>query len=94
MEQGLHQSHNRWQVGYLGANDLDDDGVGRLTFVEPMVTQAFLDNLTEELEVDMKVPDECFVADDYPTQYVMKPAHSVGVYVSIDGFEEFPGPIA
>lgn len=77
-----------------GAYDPDGDGVGRLTFVEPMITNAFLDELTEELEVDMKVPEEYFTADDYPTQYVITPSSDGGVYVSIDGFDEFPGPSA
>lgn len=77
-----------------GAYDPDGDGVGRLTFVEPMITNAFLDDLTEKLEVEMKVPDEYFTADDYPTQYVVEPSSHGGVYISVDGFEEFPGPSA
>lgn len=74
-----------------GASDPDDDGTGRLTFVEPMATVAFLQNLEEELAVDMKTPEAYAVADEYPTQYVMEPALHGGVYLSIDGFTEFPG---
>lgn len=86
------QGEDFTHTNIYGAYDPDDDGVGRLTFVEPMVTVRFLEGLDEEMEVALKTPDEYFTADDYPTTYVMKPDHSDGVYVSIDGFEEFPGP--
>lgn len=73
-----------------GAYDQDGDGVGHLTFVEPMVTVEFLSSLEEELVVDMKTPDAYPVAGDYPTEYVMEPGLHGGRYVSVDGFEEFP----
>jgi len=82
---------NGW-VSALYHYDPDGDGVGRLTFVEPMATVGFLDDPDEETEVALKTPEEYFTADDYSTTYVMKPDHSDGVYVSIDGFGEFPGP--
>lgn len=69
------------------------DGTGRLTFVEPMITNDFIRNsLTEEMAVEIATPDVFPVADAYPTQYVMKPDGDGGVFVFIDGFEEFPGP--
>lgn len=77
-----------------GAYNSECDGVGRITFVEPMITHAFLASLDEEVEIDMKTPDEYFAADDYPTRYVMEPSSHGGVYVSLDGFAEFPGPSA
>lgn len=77
-----------------GAYDPDGDGIGRLTFVEPMITVDFFDGLDEELVVEMKTPDEYFAADDYPTAYVLEPDGDGGVYVSIDDFEAFPGPSA
>jgi len=79
--------------------DLEDvpvyrgDGEGRLQFVEPMVTTDFIsDDLDEETEVEIATPDVFPVADDYPTTYVVQPDGEGGVYVSIDGFEAFPGP--
>lgn len=77
-----------------GAYNTEGTDVGRLTFVEPMVTLAYLNELNDEVAVDMKMPQEFFVADDYPTQYVMKPASDGGVTVAIDDFTEFPGPSA
>jgi hypothetical protein len=74
-----------------GAYDVDDDGVGALTFVEPMVTVAFLDDLEEELEVDMKTPEAYEDPGDYPTQYVLEPGLHGGRFISIDDFTEFPG---
>jgi hypothetical protein len=74
-----------------GAYDWTGNGVGHLTFVEPMVTVEFFENLTDEVVVDMKAPDRYVWADDYPTQYVVEPGLHGGVYISIDGFTEFPG---
>lgn len=74
-----------------GAYDEDGDGTGRITFVEPMLTVDFLGGLDEEVVVDMKTPEEYAAAGDYPTQYVMKPSLRDGIYVSVDGFTEFPG---
>lgn len=74
-----------------GAYDTDGDGTGQITFVEPMVTVEFLENLDDEVEVDMNTPEEYATADDYPTQYVIEPSVHGGVYVSIDGFTEFSG---
>lgn len=66
---------------------------GRLHFVEPMITTDFLQNdLDEEMAVDIATPEVFPVADDYPTEYVMTPDGDGGVYVSIDDFQEFPGP--
>jgi hypothetical protein len=69
------------------------DGEGRVTFVEPMVTTDFLRNdLSEAVAVEVATPDAFFEADEYPTAYVMKPDGDGGAYVSVDGFEAFPGP--
>lgn len=72
-----------------GAYDPDGDGMGQLTFVEPMVTVEFFEGLDEEMAVDMKTPEVYAVADEYPTLYVLEPGLHGGVFVSIDGFEEF-----
>lgn len=70
----------------------EGDGVGRLHFVEPMITTEFIGNeLDEEMTVDITTPDAFPVADDYPTEYVMKPDGDGGVYVSVDDFRAFPG---
>lgn len=70
----------------------EGDGEGRLHFVEPMVTTDFLRNeLAEEVTVDVATPEAFAEEDEYPTEYVMKPDGDGGVYVSIDGFEEFAG---
>lgn len=74
-----------------GAYDVDGDGTGRITFAEPMVTVEFLDGLDEEVAVGMKTPEEFAEADDYPTEYVMEPGLHGGVFISLDGFTEFPG---
>lgn len=67
-------------------------GEGRLHFVEPMITTDYLQNdLDGETVVDISTPAAFPVADDYPTEYVMNPDGEGGVYVSIDGFEAFPG---
>lgn len=72
-----------------GAYDLDGDGVGRITFVEPMATVEFLEGLEGEVSVGMKTPEVYATADDYPTRYVIEKGVHDGVYVSIDEFEEF-----
>lgn len=77
-----------------GAYNVDGSDVGRLTFVEPMITLAYLEALDEEVAVDSKMPEEFFVADDYPQKYVMKPSSTGGVTVAIDDFAEFSGPSA
>ena len=65
---------------------------GRLTFIEPMITTEFLrTELDAEVPVEVSTPEVFYEAGDYPTTYVMKPDGSGGVYVSIDGFEAFPG---
>lgn len=69
------------------------DGEGQVHFVEPMITTDFVrDELTEEVTVEVATPDVFAVADDYPTEYVMRPDGDGGVFVSVDGFEAFPGP--
>lgn len=81
----------------LGGQEMDvpvyiGDGVGRLHFVEPMITTDFISgDLDEETAVEIATPEAFPVADDYPTEYVMKPDGDGGVYVSMDNFEEFPG---
>lgn len=57
-----------------------------------MITTDFISNdLDEEMAVDIVTPEAFPVADDYPTEYVMKPDSDGGVYISIDDFESFPG---
>lgn len=69
----------------------EGDGEGMPHFVEPMITTDFIRNdLDEELAVDVVTPEAFPTADDYPTEYVMKPDGDGGVFVSIDDFEEFP----
>lgn len=71
----------------------EGDGQGEIHFVEPMITTDFIrDDLDSETSVKLSTPDVFPVADDYPTEYVMKPDGNGGIFVSIDGFESFPGP--
>ncbi len=70
----------------------EGDGEGRIHFVEPMVTTEFFASLDEEMSVDVTTPETFFTEGRYPTEYVLKPDRSDGVHISIDGFEEFPGP--
>lgn len=75
-----------------GAYDADGDGTGQITFVEPMVTLAFLKDLNGEVATGIKTPDEFATADEYPTRYVLEKGIHGGVYISIECFESFPGP--
>jgi hypothetical protein len=81
----------------LGGNEFtlpvyEGDGTGRLHFVEPMITTDFISgHLDEEMAVDIATPEAFPVADDYPTEYAMKPDGEGGVYVSMDDFQSFPG---
>lgn len=69
------------------------DNEGRLHFFEPMVTNAYIgEELDDEETVELATPERFFEADDYPTEYVMQLDGDGGVFVSLDGFEEFPGP--
>lgn len=74
-----------------GAYDPEQDGIGRLTFVEPMVTRTFLDQVEERRAVPMKTPDRYYTADIYPTTYVFDPAPNGGMSVLITDFTCFPG---
>lgn len=75
-----------------GAYDSDGDGTGQITFIEPMITVDFFEDLSMETVVRIKTPQEYAQEDNYPTEYVMEPDLEGGVYVSLDGFTEFPGP--
>lgn len=69
----------------------EGDGESRLHFVEPMVTNDVLATLDTETSVDVQTPEVFPVEDRYPTEYVLKPSES-GVFVSLEGFQTFPGP--
>jgi hypothetical protein len=71
------------------------DGVGELTFVEPMVTKAYLqsDELVESsgVTVEMNVPEAFPEAGHYPTTYTMQYLSGPDAYVVYLGdFESFP----
>lgn len=74
-----------------GAYDPDGDGIGQITFMEPMITANFLRNLDGEVETEMKTPEQFPTADEYPTRYVIEKGIHGGVYISMECFEPFPG---
>ncbi|WP_254271042.1 hypothetical protein [Haloarcula marina] len=74
-----------------GAYDVDGSGTGRLTFLEPMVTNEFLGGLTEPVRNEFETPSVYPTADEYPAEYVMRPSLTGGVFVSLDGFTAFEG---
>lgn len=84
------------EVITLGGNDVEvpvysGDGQGRVHFVEPMVTTDFIrNNLTSAQAVGVATPARFPTAAAYPTMYGMRPDGQGGVYVTINGFKQFP----
>lgn len=70
-----------------GAYDPDDDGVGELTFVEPMVTKEYLEGLSGKDTRPVAQPDEYARSGSYPTAYGVRdlPADDA-VAITIEDF--------
>jgi hypothetical protein len=73
-----------------GAYNVEGD-VGQLTFMEPMVTRAFLLDLNGEIAPDIEMPAAFRDAGTYPTRYVIRNLAEQDAYVvALDNFEQFP----
>ncbi|MFC4358256.1 hypothetical protein ACFO0N_09890 [Halobium salinum] len=71
-----------------GVSDLDGDGVGEMTFVEPMITRKFLNGLKGTVRGDVALPEVVPEAGYYPTQYVMQRVPQYGgILISLTKFE-------
>lgn len=77
-----------------GAYDPDDDGVGALTFVEPMLIRAYL---REHAGVDRRSipqPDTYARPGPYPTAYAVRDVPSRdAIAVTVGAFESTEGPL-
>jgi len=67
---------------------------GRLTFYEPMITLAFLEELTEDVCAEIPMPEAMPVPGFYPTEYCIRHIPSEGdepgaYVVSLEKFVEF-----
>jgi hypothetical protein len=66
------------------------DGRGELTFAEPMVTAAFLEEQHEEVATSIPMPDTFADSGWYPTQYVIRYHDNEDAYtVTLESFEPF-----
>ena len=65
---------------------------GRITFVEPMITVQFLENLRGRVVVDVKTPERFPTRGFYPTQYVIRRLRRQDAYaVVLRRFRQFEG---
>jgi len=68
------------------------DGVGELSFVEPMITREFLRNHTGTVRRTIAQPDTYRSAGTYPTEYSVRDVPGrEAVAVVVDAFERFEG---
>lgn len=87
-----------WSVYIWGAYDPDGDGTGQLTFMEPMITDAYLRDVKEDGNPDNEVissipmPERFMKGGWYPTEYVVRyHGHDDTFTVSLESFEQFSG---
>lgn len=81
-----------WSVFIWGAYDMDGDGEGRMIFMEPMVTVAYLKtlNVDDTVRSDIPMPERFYDGGWYPTEFVV--AYDGSDYtISLESFEQFPG---
>jgi hypothetical protein len=81
-----------WSVFIWGAYDMDGDGEGRIIFMEPMVTVAYLEGLNsgDRIVRDIPMPERFYDGGWYPTEFVV--AYDGSDYtISLETFEHFPG---
>ncbi|WP_227739021.1 hypothetical protein [Halorientalis pallida] len=69
-----------------GAHDVDDDGVGELTFVEPMVTVDYLSSLAGVDRRPIAQPTVYPQDGWYPTSYTVRDLGADGVAVVLEKF--------
>jgi len=87
-----------WSVFIWGAYDPNGDGVGELTFMEPMITTSFLRDLVRSGTADivattpLPMPSRFATAGSYPTTYVVRYHRADETFtVSLESFEQFAG---
>ena len=74
-----------------GAYNPDGGDVGELTFVEPMITQAFLEERPEDIHTPISMPEAFAEAGYYPTEYAIRYLSGLDVYlVTLEAFKWFP----
>lgn len=73
-----------------GAYDPDDDGTGRLHFMEPMITVDFFEEQNSEVRTSIGMPSTFEESGVYPTEYVVRylPDQD-GYVVTMESFEQF-----
>ena len=66
------------------------DSTGELTFTEPMITKAFLEEQNEEVTTAIGMPAAFPVAGHYPTEYAIRYLGNDDAYtVTLEAFEPF-----
>ncbi|MFB6131173.1 MAG: DUF5602 domain-containing protein [Salinigranum sp.] len=87
-----------WSVYIWGAYDPDGDGTGQLTFMEPMITAAYLSALGGDGSANAQdarqipAPERFLTAGRYPTEYVVRyHSRDDSFTVSLESFEQFAG---
>ncbi|QFU83661.1 hypothetical protein [Natronorubrum aibiense] len=75
-----------------GASDPDGDGTAELTFVEPMLTRAYLRSHSDTDRREIAQPETYARAGRYPTAYVVHdvPARDA-IAITIENFKQFHG---
>lgn len=63
-----------------GAYDVDGDGRGETTFIEPMVTSEFIANLDGRTVAPVALPQAVSKSGYYPTEYAMFHSAETGTY--------------
>lgn len=70
-----------------GAYDANDDGCGELTFVEPMLTKSFLENVTGSNRYEIPQPDAYPASGVYPTAYAVRDVPAANaIAITIESF--------
>lgn len=73
-----------------GVYDPDGDGTGRLHFMEPMITKAFLEEQNAEVRTSIGMPETFEDPGRYPTEYVVRTRPDQNGYVvTMESFEQF-----
>ncbi|MBZ6493646.1 hypothetical protein [Natrinema longum] len=75
-----------------GASDPDGDGTAELTFVEPMITRAFLRGHADTDRRPIAQPETYARAGSYPTAYAVRDVPDRdAIAITIERFEQFDG---
>lgn len=75
-----------------GAYDPDDDGEGELTFVEPMLTKAYLEGISGTNRYEIGQPETYARPGAYPTEYAVRDVpNEDAIAITIESFESVDG---